>query len=82
MVERGNFPAQPTSDQMMTLLGDNNSQDIGAWTLESSDDGSYLAYFSIKIPTYIRDKDMSDLIDFAATVADDMELKLFNTDNN
>lgn len=78
----GNFSAEPTSDQLMTLLGDNNTQNIGAWTLESADDGSYLAYFSIKIPTYIRDKDISDLIDLAATVADDMELKLFNADAN
>ncbi len=78
----GSFPAEPTSDQMMSLFDDNNTQKIGAWVLESSDDGSYLAYFSIKVPTYIRDKDMADLIDFAAKVADDMELKLFNTDDN
>ena len=78
----GNFKTEPTNDQMMALFEDNNSEKIGAWALESSDDGSYLAYFSVKVPTYIRDKDLSDLIDFTATVADDMELKLFNADDN
>jgi hypothetical protein len=78
----GSFTAEPTSDQMLTLLSDNNAQDMGAWTIEASDDGSYLAYFSIKVPTYIRDKDLSDVIDLAATAADAMELKLFNADEN
>ncbi len=78
----GTFPAEPTSDQMMTLLKDNNSQNMGAWTLEDSDNGGYLAYFSLKVPTYLRDKDLTDLIDLAASVADEMEQKLFNTDDH
>ncbi len=78
----GNFDAVPSSDQMSQLLEDNNTEKIGAWNLEASDDGSYLVYFSIKIPVYLKDKDLSDMIDFAATVGDGMEAKLFNTDDN
>jgi hypothetical protein len=79
----GSFESEPTAEQMMQLLEDNNTEKIGAWNIESSDDGSYLAYFSIKVPTYLKDKDLSDMIDFAATVGDEMEAKLFdNADDN
>jgi hypothetical protein len=78
----GSFEAEPSAESMLELLEDNNTEKIGAWNVEASDDGSYLVYFSIKIPTYLRDKDLSSMIDFAATVADEMEAKLFNADEN
>ena len=49
----GNFPADPTADQMKQLLDDNSTEKIGAWNIESSDNGSVLAYFSIKVPNYL-----------------------------
>jgi hypothetical protein len=76
----GNFAAVPTADQMKQLLDDNATEKIGAWSIEAADDDSYLAYFSIKIPSYLRDKDLADVIDFAASVADEMKKKLFDTD--
>jgi hypothetical protein len=78
----GKFDAAPTAEQMMELFTDNGNRDIGAWNLEASDNGAYLAYFSIKVPVYLRDKDLSDMIDLAAAAADEMELKLFNKDEN
>lgn len=78
----GSFEAEPSTEDMLKLLEDNNTEKIGAWSLESSDDGSYLAYFSIKVPTYIKDDDLGETLDFAATVADKMEASLFDTDDN
>jgi hypothetical protein len=78
----GNFPADPTADQMKQLLDDTSSEKIGAWNIEASDNGSVLAYFSIKVPGYLRDKDLADMIDFAATVADAMKAKLFGAETS
>jgi hypothetical protein len=78
----GSMEEKPSDDQMMELLEDNNTEKLGAWSVEASDDGSYLIYFSIKVPVYLKDKDLSDAIDFAATVADEREAKLFDTDEN
>jgi len=78
----GSMEEQPSQDQLMELLADNNTQKMGAWSVEASDDGSYLVYFSIKVPVYIKDKDLADIIDFAATVADEREERLFDADEN
>jgi hypothetical protein len=78
----GSFEEEPSPESMMELLGDNDIEKIGAWNLEASDDGSYLAYFAIKVPVYLRDKDFLDMLEFAATVGDEMEAKLFDADDN
>jgi hypothetical protein len=78
----GNLDSEPSSDDLMQLLQDNNDEKIGAWSLESSDDGGPLAYFSVKVPTYLKDKDFSDMIQFVAQVGDAMERKLFDADDN
>ncbi len=78
----GTFDAEPTAKVMLELLSENDTEKIGAWNVETSDDGSYLAYFSIKVPSYVKDKDLSDLLEFASNVADEMEAKLFNVDEN
>ena len=52
------------------------------WNVEASDDGTFLAYFSIKVPVYLRDKDLSSALEFASTVADKMEAKLFGRDED
>ena len=78
----GTFDAEPTAKVMLELLSENDTEKIGAWNVETSDDGSYLAYFSIKVPSYVKDKDLSDLLEFASNVADEMEAKLFNADDN
>jgi hypothetical protein len=78
----GSLDEEPSADTMLELLEDNNTEKIGAWNVEASDDGSYLVYFSIKVPAYLKDKDFSDMIDFAGTVADEMEANLFDTDDN
>jgi hypothetical protein len=78
----GSFDTEVPADTMLELLNDNNTEKIGAWSVEQSDDGGYLVFFSLKVPVYLRDKDLSDMLDFASTVADEMELKLFNVDDN
>jgi len=78
----GTFEAEPSAKDMLELLSDNDTEKIGAWNVETSDDGSYLAYFSIKVPVYLKDKDLSDFLEFASNVADEMEAKLFNVDEN
>jgi hypothetical protein len=78
----GTFEYEPGIEEMLQLLEDNNSEKIGGWCLESQDDGSYLAYFAIKVPTYLKDGDFQDMVEFTAKVADEMELSLFDTDDN
>ena len=78
----GSFDAEPEAETMLELLTENDTEKIGAWNVEASDDGTYLAYFSIKAPVYLRDKDLSSALEFASTVADKMEAKLFDRDED
>jgi hypothetical protein len=78
----GSWEEKPSAELLMDLLTDNNTEKMGAWSIESSDDGSYLLYYSIKVPAYIQDKDLKAIIEFAATVADEKEAKVFEVDDN
>jgi hypothetical protein len=53
---------------------------MGAWNLEADDDGCYLAYFAIRVPVYLKDSDLSSMLEFAAAVADEMAASLFGPD--
>jgi len=78
----GSMASKPSADQMLDLLVDNNSEKLGAWSIEASDDGSYLIFFSVKMPVSVKDQDLADMIDFVASVADEREAALFNSDDN
>jgi len=78
----GEFQGDPSVSDLTQLLQSNGTEKIGAWSLEDADDGAQLAYFSIKVPTYLKDKDFADMLEFTAQVGDEMEAKLFDTDEN
>ncbi len=77
----GTFKDVPTADQMQNLLEESGSKKIGFWALEEADNGGYTVYFSVKVPTYLRDDDLSALLEYTATVADQKEEELFHQDD-
>ncbi len=77
----GKFTDAPTAEQMQSLLEDSGGKKIGFWALEETDDGGYTLYFSVKVPTYLKDDDLSSLLEYTANVADQKEEELFNVDD-
>ena len=77
----GTFDGVPTADQMQNLLEESGSKKIGFWALEESDSGGYTVYFSVKVPTYLKDADLSSLLEYTANIADQKEQELFNQDD-
>ena len=77
----GTFESVPTADQMQNLLEESGSKKIGFWALEESDSGGYTVYFSVKVPTYLKDDDLASLLKYAANIADDKESELFSADD-
>jgi hypothetical protein len=76
----GTFDAVPPADVMQKLLEESGEKQIGFWSIERSDDG-YIVYFSVKVPVYLRDSDLSALLELTANVADQKEAELFNSDD-
>ena len=76
----GTLCDKPSYAEMLKLLEDNNTEKMGAWSLEADDDGCYLAYFAIRVPIDMKDSDLSSMMEFAAAVADEMEASLFGPD--
>lgn len=77
----GTFSAVPTADQMQNLLEESGSKKIGFWALEEADSGGYTVYFSVKVPTYLRDGDLESLLQYVADISDQKEEELFNSDD-
>ena len=77
----GTFKDVPTADQMQNLLEESGSKKIGFWALEESDSGGYTVYFSVKVPTYLKDNDLSSLLEYVANISDEKEKELFNSDD-
>ncbi len=77
----GTFDAVPTADQMQNLLEESGSKKIGSWALEETDKGGYTVYFSVKVPTYLKDADLVSLLQYTANIADQKEKELFNSDD-
>ena len=77
----GTMDSMPTEDQMKALLEDSGSSKVGFWALEEADSGGYTVYFSVKVPVYLNDKDLSALLEFTANTADQKEEELFNADD-
>ena len=76
----GTFDSVPSADVMQKLLEESGTKEIGFWGLEKTDDGSYIVYFSVKVPVYLRDSDLSSLLELTANVTDQKEAELFNDD--
>jgi len=77
----GTMDSVPDSDQMKSLLEDSGNAKVGFWALEETDSGGYTIYFSVKMPVYLNDKDLSALLEYTANTADQKEEELFNTDD-
>jgi hypothetical protein len=77
----GVFDAVPSAEVMQSLLEESGTSKIGFWSVEKSDEGGYIVYFSVKVPVYLKDPDLSGLLELTANVADEKEQELFNTDD-
>ncbi len=77
----GEFTETPSAEDMQGLLEDSGSREVGFWALEQTDSGGYTLYFSVKVPVYLKDADLEALLNYTATVADEKEAELFNSDN-
>ena len=77
----GTFDSLPSADVMQSLLEESGTKEIGFWSLEKTKDGGYILYFSVKVPVYLKDDDLSSLLQYTADTADQKEQELFNTDN-
>ncbi len=76
----GDFDSAPGADVMQSLMEESGSSKIGFWALEEKDGGGYTLYFSVKVPTYLRDSDLTSLLEYTANTADQKEKELFDTD--
>ncbi len=76
----GTFDGVPSAEVMQKLLEESGQKVIGFWSIEKSNEG-YIAYFSVKVPVYLRDSDLSALLELTANVADEKEAELFNSDD-
>ncbi len=77
----GIFDSVPSAGVMEALLTESGEAEIGFWSLEEDDGGGYIVYFSVKVPVYLRDSDLSNLMQLTADVADQKEKELFNSDD-
>ena len=76
----GTFDGVPSADVMQKLLEESGEKEIGFWSIEKGDEG-YIVYFSVKVPVYVKDSDLSALLELTANVADQKEAELFDTDD-
>jgi hypothetical protein len=77
----GTMDAAPTQEELQKLLEDSGGAKMGFWALEETDSGGFTIYFSVKVPVYLNDSDLSELLKFTADTADQKEEELFNTDD-
>ena len=78
----GSFPEEPDQATLLDLMTESGSNKIGCWALEAQDDGTYLLYYTIKLPISYTASDLKMMLAFAASVADERENQFFGTDDN
>jgi hypothetical protein len=78
----GTFDAKPAPDVLVDLMTESGKNKIGSWALEETDAGKYLLFYTIKFPADASDEAYQMMLEFAASVADERELALFNSDEN
>jgi hypothetical protein len=78
----GSFPEEPDQATLLDLMTESGSNKIGCWALEPQDDGTYLLYYTIKLPISYTASDLKMMLAFAAKIADQREKQFFDTDDN
>lgn len=71
---------KPTEAILYQLLFDNSVKKIGAWEILQSDH-LYLIVFTVKVPVDLSTREFQLLIELIATSADQMEEKIFMSDD-
>jgi len=78
----GNFPEAPDQATLVDLMTESGSNKIGCWALEKQQDGTYLLYYTIKLPASFTAADLKMMLDFAATIAYQRKTQLFGNSNS
>ena len=55
----GTFDSLPEEDVVRDLLADSGTKPIGFWSVEEATDEGYTVYFSVRVPLYVKDSDLS-----------------------
>jgi hypothetical protein len=72
----------PDNQTLIDLLTGGGQESIGAWILENTDDGDYLAYYSAKLPDNLSAADLKSVLEYVANVADTKEAQMSDKDEN
>jgi hypothetical protein len=78
----GYFPEEPDQATLVDLMTESGMNKIGCWALEDQEDGSYLLYYTIKLPVSFTASDLRMMLGFAAEIADAREAQFFGSDDN
>ena len=78
----GDFPEEPDQATLVDLMTESGSNKIGCWALEKEASGSYLLFYSIKLPVSYTAEDLKMMLGFVADVADAREEQYFGNDDN
>jgi hypothetical protein len=76
----GTLNELPEQEELHTLLDESGAQEVGFWAIEDASDGGYNLYYSVKVPLYLTDADLGELLTYTAQTADDKEQELFDDD--
>lgn len=71
------YPAQDVIEKLMAM---NSTTKIGAWAIETADDGKFWVLYTVKVPAALSPKELTDIIYFVAEVSDEMEAELVGDD--
>ena len=71
----GNVGEDVEADVLSKLLSGGGEENIGSWMIEKNDDGSWLVYYSTKLPD-LSPADLKSVMRYIAAVADAKEQEL------
>ncbi|TFG84568.1 MAG: hypothetical protein E4H20_02830 [Spirochaetales bacterium] len=63
----------PDLDTIIALMEQNSTIKVGAWAMETSDDGEIWILYTVKVPVALTGKQLSHLIYFVAEMCDEFE---------
>lgn len=78
----GSFSEEPDQATLLDLMTESGQNKIGCWALEKQDDGSYLLYYTVKLPVSFTASDLKMMLAFTAKIADQREEQFFGNDDN
>jgi len=76
-----NIDTDVEADTLRDLLSGGGDENVGGWMLERNDDGTWLVYYSTRLPD-LSPSDLKSVMRYVAAVADAKEMELDGGDDN